>query len=91
MTTPAEPEPFTLERAQAEIDRQTAEHDTLAKEHKRPIAVELGRKQLGDLEAEIHAQQGADTGPLVSLHGLQVVSIDTDDHFALVYSGVAGA
>jgi len=91
MSTENDLGPFTMERARDEIERQVAQHDQLTREHKRPTAIELGRRQKQDLEAELHGLHGRDTGPLVSLHGLQVIPVDQDDHVALVYSGVAGA
>lgn len=82
---------FTLEAAKTEIERLIAEHQgAQAAEHRLPTAIELGQKQLQDLEAELLQQHNA-SGPIQQLHGLQVIPVNEPDHVGLVYSGVAGA
>lgn len=84
--------PFTLAAAKAEIDRLAAEHDQVqGAEGRRPTAIELGKQQVAGIRADLDAMHGRDTGPLVQVHGLNVIPVDQDDHVALVYQGVAGA
>lgn len=83
---------FTLEAAKAEIARLIDQHDGEQRgEHRAPTAIELGKKQIADIQADLLALHGRDTGPVVQLHGLNVIPTSDDDHVALVYSGVAGA